>query len=52
MVMGELSKRVKEPSYVDDKKLDRVISFAKHVRDVTLRLKAEMPPRVTVHSID
>lgn len=50
-VVGELSKRVKAPSYEDDKKLDRVISYAKYVRDVPLRLKADLPPRVTV-SID
>ena len=50
-VLGELSKRVKGPSCEDDKKLDRVISFAKYVRDVPLRLKADLPPRVTV-SID
>ena len=50
-MVGELSKRVKAPSYEDDKKLDRVISYAKYVRDVPLRLKADLPPRVTV-SID
>ena len=50
-VVGELSKRVKARSYEDDKKLDRVISFAKYVRDVPLRLKADLLPRVTV-SID
>ena len=50
-VIGELSKRVQECTTEDDSKLDRAISFAKSVRDVPLRLKAELPPRVTV-SID
>ena len=49
--IGELSRHVTDPTTEDSGKLDRAISFAKSVRDVPLRLKTTLPPRVTV-SID
>ena len=49
--IGELSRHVTDPTTEDSGKLDRAISFAKSVRDIPLRLKTELPPRVTV-SID
>jgi hypothetical protein len=47
----ELQRHVTCPTTEDESKLDRLINFAKSVRDVPLRLKAHLPPRVTV-SID
>ena len=49
--IGELCRHVKEPTVEDDRKLDRVIAYLRHTRDVPLRLGCDMPPRVTV-SID
>jgi hypothetical protein len=49
--LGELQRHVTCPTTEDSSKLDRLVSFAKSVRDIPLRLKADLPPRVTV-SID
>jgi hypothetical protein len=49
--VGELQRHVTCPTTEDESKLDRLINFAKSVRDIPLRLKAVLPPRITV-SID
>jgi hypothetical protein len=49
--VGELQRYVTCPTIEDESKLDRLINFAKSVRDVPQRLKADLPPRITV-SID
>jgi hypothetical protein len=49
--IGELQRHVTRPTTEDESKLDRLIAFAKSVRDIPLRLKADLPPRITV-SID
>jgi hypothetical protein len=49
--VGELQRHVTCPTIEDESKLDRLINFAKSVRDVPPRLKADLPPRVTA-SID
>jgi hypothetical protein len=49
--LGELLRHVTCPTTEDSSKLDRLVSFAKSVRDIPLRLKADLPPRVTI-SID
>jgi Reverse transcriptase (RNA-dependent DNA polymerase) len=51
LVLGELCKRVKTPTIEDDKKLDRLITYLRCTRDLTLRLGSTAPVAVTV-SID
>lgn len=42
--IGELQRHVTRPTTEDENKLDRLIAFAKSVRDIPLRLKADLPP--------